>query len=66
MVFKGFIKFTGLPESKNGKNNHLKIFDVLFNPFTTEPETIFLLLENDYGLLRSSFHSDVAMLTYAN
>ena len=29
MVFKGFIKFTGLPESKNGKNSLLKIFDVL-------------------------------------
>ena len=48
MVFKGFIKFTGLPESKNGKNSHLKIFDVLLNPFTTEPQAIFLLLENDH------------------
>ena len=47
MVFKGFIKFTGLPESKNSKNSHLKIFDILLNPFTTEPQVIFLLLEND-------------------
>ena len=47
MVFKGFIKFTGLPESKNGKNSHLEIFDVLVNPITTEPQAIFLLLEND-------------------
>ena len=47
MVFMGFIKFTGLPESKNGKNSHLKIFDVLLNPFTTERQAIFLLLEKD-------------------
>ena len=48
MDFKGFIKLSGLPESKNGKNSHLKIFDVLLNPFTTEPQAIFLLLENDH------------------
>ena len=47
MAFKSFTKFTGLPESKNGKNSHLKIFDILLNPFTTEPWVIFLLLEND-------------------
>ena len=47
MVFKSFIKFTGLPESKIGKNSHLMIFDILLNPFTTEPQAIFLLLEND-------------------
>ena len=47
MVFKGFIKFTGLPESKNGKNSHLKIFGILLNTFTTESLAIFLLLENN-------------------
>ena len=47
IIFKGFIKFTGLPESKNGKNIHLKIFDILLNTFTTESQAIFLLLEND-------------------
>ena len=46
MVLKGFVKFTGLPESKNGKNSHLKIFDILLNPFTIEPHGIFLLLEH--------------------
>ena len=34
-VIKGFIKFTGLPESKSGKNSHLKIFDVLFKAVDT-------------------------------
>ena len=37
MVFEGFIKFTGLPESKNGKNSNLKIFDILLNTFETQP-----------------------------
>ena len=31
MVLKGFTKFTGLPGFKNGKNRHLKIFDILLN-----------------------------------
>ena len=39
MVFKGFIKFTGLPESKNGKNSHLKIFDVLHKEAYLRPDT---------------------------
>ena len=47
IVFKGFIKFAGLSESKNGKYSYLRIFDVLLNPFNTNPQAIFLLLEND-------------------
>ena len=27
--FEGFYQIAGLPQSKNGKNSHLKIFDVL-------------------------------------
>ena len=47
MVLKVLNKFTAVPGSKNGKNRHFKIFDVLLNPFTTEPLAIFLLLETD-------------------
>ena len=46
MVLKGFTKFAGLPESNNGKIRNF-IFDILLNPFTTEPLAIFLLLETD-------------------
>ena len=31
MVLKGFTKFIGLPESKNGKIRNFKIFDILLN-----------------------------------
>ena len=47
MVLKGFTKFAGLSGSKNGKMRNLKIFDILLNPFTTEPLAIFLELETD-------------------
>ena len=47
MVLKGFIKFTGLSQSKNGKNSHLKSFENQLILFTAEPQAIFLLLEND-------------------
>ena len=47
MVLKGFTKFAGLPESKNGTMRNFNIFDILLNPFTTEPLAIFLLLETD-------------------
>ena len=37
MVFKGFTKFMGLPGSKYSKNINFKNFDILLNPFDTEP-----------------------------
>ena len=42
-----FTKFAGLPESKNGTMGNFNIFDILLNPFTTEPLAIFLELETD-------------------
>ena len=47
MILKGFTRSTGLPGSKNGKIRNFKIFDILLNPFTTEPLAISLLLETD-------------------
>ena len=47
MVLKGFYKFTQLPGSKNGKNRTFYFFDILLNPFITEPLAVFSLLVND-------------------
>ena len=41
MVFKGFIKFTGLPESKNGKNSHLKILTFCLRKTPNHPDMVF-------------------------
>ena len=49
MVLKGLIKFIALPKSKNGKNSHLKIFDILLKgrlKYNPNSRKITLILNN--------------------